>query len=56
LVKNLTYIHKKKEGLIKKLDWDYLPELEKMHNLIIKKNYEFFEELAEKRKCFQKMK
>lgn len=41
--KNKELNYKKKNGLIRKLEKDYLPELEKIDKLIIKKNFEFFE-------------
>ena len=35
---------------------EYLPELERIDKLLIKKNYKFLDEIAKKRKCFYMLK
>lgn len=55
-LKNKIINEKKRLVLPKKIDSDFLPELIKIHKIIIKENFEFLNSVAEKRKSFYKLK
>lgn len=50
--RNEKFREEKEKGFPGKLNQDLLPELEKIHKILIRENFGFFKELEAKRKCF----